>query len=372
MGNSESDIVLLHDNILLPHWEEFADALKCYKLDPKGYGDQMFSTENVQLHSSVLDMLKEAFDDIQFKTLGFIRSFVDNNDGLKFLSHHIQINPRLKYIHWSNNPVDNVESIYQYLNVINDHPTLSEIPCDQICGEGLNGYDILPAVISLLHGSKTYKVELDSNNIRTNGGTLLSDLIMKNTPRLQILSLKDNHFTDNDIKLMSDALKHNTNLESIRFGEDMSDTSRSKLLQVIFDETSCNALVNSNHVCNIEGFRFDYDINNSSVSSSDTLGKKIRKKLYILFSMRNREGSNLHHLNLELGDDLLKLLPSFFQFVVHNSPEYKYGRSGIGGIYYSDKNKTAVCPLSIVYEVIRKLPSRDDVSKKMESGCVIS
>jgi len=362
------EVLLQHDDILLPYWKEFMGALKDHEL-VEMHGGHTFSVTNVQLTPSVVTMLKESLSamKLKFSKLEFRQSFVDNNVGLEFLSHHIQINPQLTHVFLSKNPVDNVESIHTLLNVINDHPTLCVVPFNKICGEGLNGYDILPAIISLLGGSKTYRVYLDSNNIRTNGGTLLSDLIMTNNPRLKNLSLKNNHFTVNDIRLIADALKQNANLESISFGESISDISRTELQNVIFDQTSCNALVNSNHICCIDGL--DHDINNSSWRKCE---KTIRKKLYMFFSMRNREGTNLHYLDMEFGEDLLKLLPRFFRFVMHNSPTRIGKVKGVGDNYYSDDNTAVVWPLSIMYEVIRKLPSQDDVSKKMESGCVIS
>ena len=39
--------------------------------------------------------------------------------------HHIKINQQLKSVYLSRNPVDNVESIYHLLNVIDNHPTLN-------------------------------------------------------------------------------------------------------------------------------------------------------------------------------------------------------------------------------------------------------
>ena len=91
--------------------------------------------------------------------------------------------------------------------MIINHPLLRDVDLNQICGEKLNGYDILPSVVSLLDagGDKSYRICLDSNNIRTNGGTILADVIETNYPNLHRLSLADNHLGDNDIALIADA-----------------------------------------------------------------------------------------------------------------------------------------------------------------------
>jgi hypothetical protein len=68
-SNDNGAPLLLHDRMLLPHWQEFADALKGYQLDPTAYGGHMFTTTNLQLHPSVLAILQEAFDTIRFKKL---------------------------------------------------------------------------------------------------------------------------------------------------------------------------------------------------------------------------------------------------------------------------------------------------------------
>lgn len=178
---------------------------------------------------SVLAMFKEALVKAQLKQVEveFTRSFVDSEDGLKFLCDHAKANDKLESVRWSNNPVDSLKAINHLLDVIINHPLLRDVDLNQICGEKLNGYDILPSVVSLLDagGDKSYRICLDSNNIRTNGGTILADVIETNYPNLHRLSLADNHLGDNDIALIADALKQNTNLKNISFG-DLSDASR--------------------------------------------------------------------------------------------------------------------------------------------------
>lgn len=48
-GANEDDIQIRHDDILLPHWKEFTEALKGYKFDPDAHGECLFTITNVQL-----------------------------------------------------------------------------------------------------------------------------------------------------------------------------------------------------------------------------------------------------------------------------------------------------------------------------------
>jgi hypothetical protein len=50
-------VVLQHDDILLPHWEEFINALRQYNHEPTKDSDRILYLRNVRLHSSVMDKL---------------------------------------------------------------------------------------------------------------------------------------------------------------------------------------------------------------------------------------------------------------------------------------------------------------------------
>ena len=75
------------------------------------------------------------------------------------------------------------------------------------------------------------------------------------------------------------------------------------------------------------------------------------RKIYHLLSERNREWSNVHHLNLELDDedDSLALVPN----VLAGVHQYYHG-TRFSQRYDSDQ----VRPLSIMYEILRswKMP----------------
>ena len=102
-----------------------------------------------------------------------------------------------------------------------------------------------------------------------------------------------------------------------------------------------NAVSDSNHQCDIQG------IDLGDIPNNDR-GPNRARKIYHLLSLRNREGSNVQHLNLEFDDedDSLALVPNVLAGV------QKY--CDVAGYFHSDQ----VHPLSIMYEILRswKMP----------------
>ena len=162
------------------------------------------------------------------------------------------------------------------------------------------------------------------------------------------LCLAKNNLNDEDARLIAHALKHNTNLQFISLdGNNITGIGEEALGKAIYNPTSLNSLSDCNHTCRIHGLNWSADI------PFDPLGytpKENRaRKLYHLLSVRNREGSNVRHLNSEFGgedknDESLKLVPKVLESV---------------NCYDSNWESTDyVPPLSITYEILRgwKMP----------------
>ena len=200
---------------------------------------------------------------------------------------------------------------------------------------------------SLLASNKSFaSIDLDSNNIETGGGTEIPDYLATNPP-LEVLRLTNNHLDDNDAVMIARALKQNTNLLRFCLGQnDITDVGRDALRNAIFDSTSLNAVAASNHSCSIDGFDLDNISNNPSRKSKINRGRKI----YSVLSSRNREGTNVRHLDAEFEDDDLKFVPKVLESV-HN-----HIRLAKSSTYPTD---SAVQPLSIMYGILRswKMPT---------------
>ena len=228
---------------------------------------------------------------------------------------------------------------------ISSHPSIDCIRLENCFVDDTNGYDIL---CSLLTSDKTFaEIDFERNYIRTGGDNAIPDYLTTNPP-LKYLCLANNNLIDEDAKLIARALKRNTNLEYLRVGQnDFTEIGRDALRDAIYNPTSLNSLADCNHTCSINGISFGNDIsNNDGYKSNKT------RKIYHLLSSRNREGSNVRHLNSEFGDededkDSLVIVPKVLE-CLHLYDER----------HPAHETTSYVPPLSIMYEVLRswKMP----------------
>ena len=200
------------------------------------------------------------------------------------------------------------------------------------CGEGFNGYDLL--CLLLQFNRNLTCIYLQNNNIQTNGGTHLPDFLATNPP-LGTLRLENNNFNDVDAELIASALKQNTNLKHLYVlgGSQITDVGGSSLHDALFDSSSLNAAAVSNHTCYILGLDPDCGFNNT-----DTAKVNRGRKIYSILSERNRAKSNVHHLDLEFGDDSVTFVPEVLECV------QRYSKLRLG---------VHVPPLSIMFEMLR-------------------
>jgi len=236
------------------------------------------------------------------------------------------------------------------------HPSIDGVWLDNCFGEGINGYDILRSILS---SGKSFKsIGAGRNNIQTGGGTAISDYLATNPP-LTELYLRNNHLNDEDAVLIARALKHNSTLQILGLEENnITNFGRSALSKALYDTTSLNLMSDCNHTCEISdlsslgGINLGDDIP-CNQDYSCTARENRRCKLYHLLSLRNREESNVRHLNSEFGGEdedevTLKLVPRVLESV------HLYSNGTMNG--YRPSN--TVQPLSIMYEILRgwKMP----------------
>ena len=344
LGDRIEENVIFHDDALLPHWQNLADAINLCGHDIAGV---CLAISDIQLSPQVLSILNPCLK--RTTTLGEIelnRNVFDQaRDGLAFAVDVAKSNPDMDYFAWCHNPIETFDDMQPCLEEIEKHPLISGV-LFKSCFDGDVGYRVL---CSLLDGNKNYEsIELERNNIRTMGGTHLSDYIATNPP-LQKLLLDSNRLDDTDATLIADALRRNTNLRDLQLdGNEITEIGRSALRNVIYDKTSLNSVADSNHICDITGIDCDFNeyrfrrSTGTSVSDSE----RRRAKIYNLLASRNKGETNVHHLNMEIDDNSLKLVPRVLE-IVHN---YAEDRALFGTVCH---------PLSIMHELLRgwKMPS---------------
>ena len=264
--------------------------------------------------------------------------FMNIREGIDFAIKCMKSNQTLESFGWANTQIDNIDDVNHLVRVIISHSSIEEVRLEDCFGENINSYDVLR---TLLDSEKQFtSIDFDGNNIQTGGGTEIPDFIATNPPLTDLL-LESNHLNDEDAVLIARALKHNTSLKSLNLGINNKITKIGirVLANVVHDSTSLNAAYNCNHTCNFEGL----DLVDNIPVNSYHIGRKDNRarKIYHLLSLRNREGSNVHHLSLEFDDKddtSLKLVPKVLESVHRyhanlHIPKYVY-------------------PLSIMYEIL--------------------
>jgi len=356
------DYALTFNNILLPHWKEFANALQIYPdtLD-------QFTLHSIELPSSVLKLLIPALRGKVNITLTLNNNeFTNPREGIEFAVQLIKDNTNISEFEFVNNQVSSAENAHCLVEAIISHPSLKHYVRLENCfrDEGINcyGYDAIKLLFAENKGWNN--IDLENNNIKTGGCTAIPDFIATNPPLKQLI-LENNNFNDEDATLIARALKHNINLEQIHLGDnDITDAGAKMLFKAVYDTTSLNSAADSNHTCQIVGSFSYLDVVNTATVCIGHRKVNRSRKIYYLLSDRNKMESNVHYLNLEFDnnnedDDIsfaLKLTPQVLQSIYNLYSSHRNHES------YSPKDKVSVPPLSIMYETLRgwKMPELYD------------
>mmetsp|Transcript_27108 Transcript_27108/g.58089 ORF Transcript_27108/g.58089 Transcript_27108/m.58089 type:complete len:355 (+) Transcript_27108:91-1155(+) len=150
-GDEEGDpLIMLHNEMLLPHWQEFVDALQLYT---HSEASNTFSISNVQLTPVIFNMLAPALKGKRFKLLSFSQNdFQDNcRDGINFVIEFTKNNPDLIDFSWNDNTILNMDDASHLIKAINNLPSLETI---NIIRNSFIGGDAYNLLCSLLEGSE--------------------------------------------------------------------------------------------------------------------------------------------------------------------------------------------------------------------------
>jgi len=358
----DDEALLQHDDILLPHWKELANALQLCNVD----GIPELSITNIQLTTSVIDLLTPALKGKQIDDFSLYNNdFEDTHKGIEFVAECIKSNNELERFYLTSNQIDNMVYAHHLIEAIINNPSIDDIRLENCLRGGvfsINGYE---AVRPLFASDRTWdRLDLENNNIQTKGDTAIPDYIASNPP-LQSLLLSGNKLNDNDAILIASSLKgNNTNLKSLHMQNNtgITDIGRNALIKAIYDPTSLNSMSDCNHACVI--YIDGHMKNVPRWGSNEGAGKpqiKRSTKIYQLLFERNKEGSNVQHLNAEFEDDeedSLKLVPKVLERVHLNYDSMIQNAEDDDSNSEEEINPSPSYPLSIMFEVLRgwKMP----------------
>lgn len=310
MGWEDDGPILIHDVAFDAHWEKLMDALKLYS-----HLENMLFIGNIQLTPHLLEILSIGLEVTKLTSLRLRDTHNElpqdlRREALEGVIEIVNIQSNMTDFLWENNIID-MDDTNLLIETIKQHPSVNSVRFESCFGENVNGYDLL---CSLINGDKHFdSIELYDNNICTLGNTHLPDYIATD-PSLQTLRLTNAGLNDNDATLIANALQQNTNLRELYLvgNVGITDIGTKVLRRSIFNSTSLNSVVDSNHTCevNTTGGGF-YTLQNyrSADDLSTDRRNNMRKKIYRMFSLRHKRGDNVKRLDAELGDESFILVP---------------------------------------------------------------
>jgi len=318
--------IIPHHDLLLPHWKKFANELRgrttvsCVRI------------RGISLPPPVLDIVFPALQSMNSLIKLVLYRNGLGNEGYQRLSSFLEGNSTLQKLTIVENVIDDISVAGSFSHALKNHAALERLFFNKC---GLDNIPILGGILEACGGIKV--LGLCNCNVGLEGVSLISNFICSNHPTLEVLNLNRSKITDNDTLVLASTLKKNTNMKQLNLirNNDITEEGDKALLNALYDPTSMDSIVDSNHTC----VAYTYDVEKSSIlaqrphlevavfaiNSDDdiTIGQKIRKK--VILALCGVDGSlfDLSHLNdlpIQLMPRVLELIQEHTRRRIHNTP----------------------------------------------------
>jgi hypothetical protein len=162
-------------------------------------------------------------------------------EGIIWLSKLIDVSSHLHELQLYHNRIDNMESACCLSRSLRSHTCIKMLWLTDL-DLGSN-----PEILLTILQSDVESIYLNNNNIDSLGAVKIAEYLEDNPP-IKTIFLAINRLNDDDIILISQALKRNTNLEDLYLHtNNITCIGVKALLTCIFDSSSLNAISESNH-----------------------------------------------------------------------------------------------------------------------------
>jgi hypothetical protein len=239
MDNEEP--IVWHEPIFDEYWDRLEAKMNQLEI---GIDIKCISIENVEMKKERLAALVAMFVSGRVTNSSTDIVFTNANvcgEGIVCLSKLVDVCYKLREFYLLHNPIDNMESARCLSRSLKSHARIHELHlahCD--LGSSLE-------ILSVILQSDVKYINLEHNNIDSLGAVTIAEYLESDPPICQI-DLDNNRLNDNDAILISQALKRNTNLRYLNLvGNKFTPIGVKALLSCIFDNSSLNAISESNH-----------------------------------------------------------------------------------------------------------------------------
>ncbi len=336
------------NNNLLPHWREFAAALKqftpAFGVLPDGC-ESFLDLQSAHLSHDAVQLMKDALVNQPFQELYFTNDREDELPARWGMSVDaiialVQSNKHLRKLDLTGTAIGRYD-IEQICSSVHNHPNLVDLDLSN-CFVGGHGDEMMTSLLTI--GTlKLRNLKMSYNGITSNVSRLLSDFLATDPP-LKHLELEQNQLNDNDAGILANALRSNKTLTHLDLeSSSITDVGNEAFRRVLNNDSTLNSVSDSNHSCYVYLDVYHSWNMNEEYESINDLGKEREmnrgRKIYKLLSSRNKSVSNAQHF----GDIDVKFLPDIVQAV------QKYA-----SFQMEIDAEDFVRELSIVYEIMRK------------------
>ena len=196
---------------------------------------------------------------------------------------------------------------------------------------GMSDTSLLRTFLAGCSRSRIKVIDLEDNEITSQGAIAISDYISTNPVRLQAIFLNNNNISDGDVEAFVSALRLNTRLLIIELkNNDMTEQGWQFIQKVLFDATTMNSILDCNHTCLIatnDAVMRKLSLIQAEVTfingnmNGDELGELLPTRLPIKKKIRNKVvlalcGVEGELYDLSLLDDLpLQLMPWVLELI---------------------------------------------------------
>ena len=242
MDNEEP--IVWHEPILNEHWGRLEAEIDRRKQLDRVADICDIQITNVEMKKERLAALVDIFRNGRVTNSSLYLQFNNTNicgEGIISLSKLVDVSSQLQSFCLHNNRIDSMESARCLSMSMRSHPCINQLFLTH-CDLGSS-----PEILLVVLQSDVKYINLDYTNIDSLGAVKIAEYLGDDPP-IQLITLHYNRLNDNDVILISQALKRNTNLRQIDLrSNNVTSIGVKALLSCVFDGSNLNAISESNH-----------------------------------------------------------------------------------------------------------------------------
>jgi len=237
-GNFGNDVPFSHHDLMIPHWQ------KLFKTLNGRTSVQCFDIGGIYMPISVLDIMFPALQSMNLDCL-YLCTMGLESDGFQLLSSFIKHNSSVTRLVLEGNKFDDVSTAATFSDAVKDHPNL-EMLSFYNCSLSSN-IDFLRKILEGCKRKSRLGLVISLDSFGSEAVSVVADYISSNH-LLRSINLSDNNIKDSGAAQLATALKNNTNMHGLHlYDNDITEDMESCLRKVLFDPTSIDSIVQSNH-----------------------------------------------------------------------------------------------------------------------------